>query len=55
MISGSQEDELIELIERYEGRSSNKEPLRTDELMRLRWLAVQAYKEQRKQLGMMRG
>lgn len=51
MISSSQEDRLVKLIEMYE-TSMN---MTTDELQELRYLAIQAYKEQRKQLASMRG
>lgn len=50
-ISSSQEDKLVKLIEKYESTMD----MTTDELQELRYLAVQAYKEQRKQLAMMRG
>lgn len=53
-ISPSQEQRLERLIEQYESRSFDN-PMRTDELMELRWLAVQAYKDQRKQIATMRG
>lgn len=49
-ISHSQEARLVELIERYESSMD----MTTAELQELRYLAVQAYKEQRKQLAMMR-
>jgi len=51
-ISNSQEARLIELIGWYE---SSMDDMTTAELRELRYLAVRAYKEQRKQLAMMRG
>lgn len=57
MISHTQEKRLEELIEKYEASfvNSTTAPMATNELMELRWLAIKAYKEQKKQLGMMRG
>ena len=53
-ISGSQEQRLEELIAKYE-QPFFYGHMDTTEIKELRWLAVQAYKEQRKQIAMMRG